>query len=492
MRLATVFFVASVGANYAPPAAQYAPQYKSAPVQYAPPSAPVQYAPASAPAQYAPPPAPAQYAPPAYAAPVDTYAEDSHKYHDQYWDNQQLCTAEFDLTTCLMSCESRKAFFEHERIKECTVKFVKGLCGSLAQTKTGGCDNGDIKLDAENCPKAAFADALLVFNKLTTDLNSALTVSTQVDKWSFITTKLALQAARNNADCVINSFLNYLNQCKTAQLVDAKDSKCVDDYLNHAHCQFAEEDIDGWNLPQLVERYGLDGAEILIKNVQEAYGYREDHDIAGAIHELLVSTAGEDTQGIQFASSQFEYHLKKSSLNVCPENFLSFNENFEATGLRGLPELDVAFHFPAAGTVPYQETEVVTNDDGTVSTQNVGEPEQLDLDPFTDKTIYDECANYFHSTQLMFEAGMTGMGNRCISIDGYGIHFVESGATKELNYELLDGQFTAGTPPQQCYKASWDEAKTCSTHLSEWHMTVSCCKSYETIHNEHSKKNQQP
>jgi len=135
------------------------------------------------------------------------------------------------------------------------------------------------------------------------------------------------------------------------------------------------------------------------------------------------------------------------------------NEYFNDTGSEALPLEAVAFHFPANGTAEYDSREVP-------------------LDPITDHTIYSTCEKYFEATKEIYNASIdTNPGDICVSISGYDLHFIESDKTVPLYYEEID--YTSGS--EQCYKASWDEAKSCSSHLTEWQMSVACCKSYASV-----------
>lgn len=417
----------------------------------------------------------AQYQQPQYGAQVDyqpAYApakpayqkEDPKKHYDQFWDNLELCNAEYDLSSCLLDCDNRVGFFEEQRIAKCTVSFVRGLCGKLAATKSKGCDNGQVKLDADNCPTAAFADAFLVFNKMVADLNTALYLTPSFDSWIFTTIKMAVTTTRNNADCVINSFFNFLNQCATSSYISSNDIQCVEKYLTNETCEFAKEDGDAWNLPLIIERYGLAGTEEVIEKLKHGYGTDRDADIVPALRKVMDSIASQDAHGINFVTTEYNYHSRESSINVCPQLWVPMNELYEASGILGIPIGDVAFHFP--------QNETLTFENATVA-----------ADPITDKTIYDVCEAYFEETKAIIQNGtVPDPGDICVSISDYNLHYIESGLTVPLSFEAINQ--TIGD--DQCYRASWDEAKTCSSHLTEWQMTVSCCKSYGTIqkHNE--------
>ena len=387
-----------------------------------------------------------------------SYEDESKENFDQFWNNLVLCDAEYDLYSCLLDCNDRHTFFNEKRIADCTVKFVSGLCGTLKATKSK-CDNGYIKLDEDNCPTAGFADSLLVFNKMVTDLNSALGVTPSYDPWVYTTIQMAITATRSNADCVITSFFNFLNQCATSNYISSHDIQCVEKHLSDSNCGFAAEDPEGWNLPYLIERYGLAGAEKVISKLKHGYGYKKDEEVIPALQKVLESIADEDAHGIHSVTTAYDYHTTRSSVNVCPQNWISMNENFATDGSEAIPLEAVAFHFPANGTAEFESAEVP-------------------LDPITDHTIYNTCEKYFEATKEIYNASAdVNPGDICVSINGYDLHFIESDQTVPLYYEEID--FTSGS--EQCYKASWDEAKSCSSHLTEWQMSVACCKSYASV-----------
>ena len=289
---------------------------------------------------------------PDYVAPYEepaSYKDDSKEHFDLFWDNLELCHAEYDLASCLLDCNSRNTFFLEQRIADCTVKFVRGLCGKL-QAENKRCDNGYIKLDADNCPTAAFADAFLVFNKMVTDLNSALTITPSFDEWIFTTIKLAVKTTTNNADCVINAFFNFLKQCAASNFISSQDIQCVETYLNDTSCGFYDEEEDGWNLPLLIERYGLAGAEEAIEKLKHGYGTDRDEDVLPALGKVLESIAAQSENGIHFVSTSYDDHLQQASVDVCPTAFVPMNGLYDAEGIIGVPAEAVSFHFPVNGS----------------------------------------------------------------------------------------------------------------------------------------------
>lgn len=428
----------------------------------------VYHAPATAQPQYV--------APSKYEAPVkDTpsYEEVSKTNFDQFWDNMALCDAEYDLDDCLLKAKTAADLIDDQHVADCTTQFVTGLCGKLSTTVTGKCDNGYVSLTTDNCETAAFADAFLVINRMVSGANSILgKPMTSFDTWTFANIKMALEATENNADCVTQSFFNYLNQCASSQYISENDMQCVEDVLTQGECAFAEESGDNWTLPALIEKYGVEGAQKAIDEMKKTYGYTEDEDIVPAMRKVMEGIASDKAHGSRFVSTDYNKHKQEASLTACPWNYLTMNhEHYKADGGEfGLPEDLVTFHFP------------VTKD----PVLNIDEESDAPLDPITDyNTIYDTCEAYFHDTQEVFdrEDETTHLGNRCYSISGYNLHNLESGEDKALSYKKVEGEFASDN--YQCFKATWYEARSCSSHLTQWQMKVACCKSYATVVAEH-------
>jgi len=218
---------------------------------------------------------------------------------------------------------------------------------------------------------------------------------------------------------------------------------------------------EGWNLPHMIERYGLAGADQVVSKLKKGYGYKSDDEVIPALQKVLKTITDEDAHGIHSVSTSYDRFNNRSSVNVCPQNWISMNENYAKDGSESIPIDAVAFHFPDSG-----------------ESVKFGGTTKVALDPLTDKTIYSTCEKYFESTKEIYNSSLkTNPGDICVSINSYNLHFIESDRTLPLYYKSIN--FTSGG--KKCYEAAWDEANPCTSHLTEWRMSVSCCKSYATI-----------
>ncbi|KAF0752004.1 hypothetical protein AaE_006194, partial [Aphanomyces astaci] len=114
---------------------------------------------------------------------------DPKKPFNQFYDNLKLCKAEGDLALCIATSQSRHDCLGDRRVKSCTSQFVTGLCSELATTTTGAYDTGYFKATTDSCVDAALADSLLVYNRMLREVNTALSITTQFDQWTFTAVK---------------------------------------------------------------------------------------------------------------------------------------------------------------------------------------------------------------------------------------------------------------------------------------------------------------
>jgi len=393
--------------------------------------------------------------------------------YEQFWDNLKLCDAELGLSECLIESNSEYDFLYEKRIAQCTIKFVEGFCGQLEYdqveykyTKDGKVrshriiDNGHVYVEEKNCQTTLFADSFLVYQDIIEEINTIIALSPSIEKWTIAKINMALKIIQKNADCTIKSFFNYLNQCAAAHFISDENVQCVKDYLDDDNqCAFAREDEDTWTIPKLVKKYGLFGAEKALNKIKDSYHVSKVSEVMGELRKTLIQ-ASKYKQGLKSIQSTYDTHKQIASLNVCPARFLSLN----ALRIPGLPVHRVNFHFPLSEA----------------------------LDPFYEKSECDKkCEDYFIFTKKKYEAALKKAstanrrkwGSRCFYITGYDIKFLESGRSEPISWNAIKDGTLRGN---QCYKASWHEPESCSSHLTEWVMNVACCKSYHDIIEAHA------
>jgi hypothetical protein len=388
----------------------------------------------------------------------------SKDHFEQYWKNLELCDAEFDLSTCLLDSHDEHDFFREERIAECTLDFVNDFCGALVSNKSR-IDNGHVLVDDVNCQTTVFANSFLIYQQLITNLNSIIGVTPSLERWTVANIALAIQVTRNNADCVINSFFNFLNQCASSNYISDKDMQCLEDYLFDEKCEFATDDVDNWNIPNIVRRYGMYGYEEMIENLKQSYGTTELSQVIPELQRILQDSHSEKAQGLHYMETEYDNNLQLASVNTCPNKYKSMNFEFESTGFEGIAVDEVAFHFPIEQEITFKKTG--------------SEDIMAELDPlYNEEKSLDNCASWFEFTKDHYNQVVNGVGedtvhlsSRCFAIKGYEIMFLESGRSVPLIYDKISNN-------DQCFNVKWKEAQSCSSHLSEWRMTVSCCTSY--------------
>lgn len=467
--IATILSFSIVDGNYVNPApakpAQPAKPVYAAPAQPAQPYYPqrVQRAPYN--------PAPQQYRMTAAPSKAPVFKDPKKQKFDQFWDNLALCDAEYDLKTCLLSSTKRSIFFKEKRIINCMTDFGRGLCKKIETTSNGKCDNGQVTIDKDNCRTAAFANALLVFNQVVSDLNEALRANPNFDQWSFATMKMALAATRSDSDCVTTSFFNYINQCAASKYISNENVQCVDNYLNNYKCSYAKEVGDRWSLPEFLNDIGLIEPSEFVEKMKKSYDTKSDADIYSAVKTLLGNVAEEkNSRQVRAMRYKHDHKLKTASIYTCPNKFKHFNNLYENQIIEGIPESQVAFHFPIDKEIK-----------GTVSGEEVTVP----VDPITNSSeIYDTCETYFDVTRAEWdEYYKTGdkkdkeplkQTNMCFSVSGYELEHVETGKIKPLSWEKVSNY-------DYCFSASWNQVPSCSSHLTRWRMKTACCKSYANV-----------
>lgn len=409
----------------------------------------------------------------ATAAPTPTHdaPEDTQNHFDQYWKNLELCDFNYGLSTCLLGSHDDKQDFLHEDLTlKCTVDAVNDFCGE--QLTTPEIDLGSVHVDEKNCHTSAYASSLLVYQKLITHWNAIVGLTPSVKRMTVTKTHLALQITRSNADCAMDAFFHFLHQASKSNFISEKDMQCLDEHLTDSQCDFAEDVVEDWNLPSLVRRYGLFGYTKMVEQMEESYQVMTD-DAAETTTTAIAAPSWlqelqrmitDDVQGLHVVDTEYDAHTQEASINVCPQNFHSMNSAFAATGIEGTEASLVAFHFPSAENVTFEGQEVA-------------------VDPIYDRAqALDTCHDWFDFSREHFELVETGdlaadhLKSRCFAIKGYDIFFIESNRTEPLSYEHLPELF-AGVD-DKCYKASWKELQSCSSHLTEWRMHLSCCTSY--------------
>ncbi|OQR85114.1 hypothetical protein ACHHYP_12261, partial [Achlya hypogyna] len=303
---------------------------------------------------------------------------DEDNFH-LFYDNLNVCTAENALESCIISSASRADCMSVRRIEQCTTTFVTSLCDELATTTTGSYDNGYVQCTAETCTNAALADSLLVYNRLLSDVNTALAVTPQFDQWSFTTIKLALASTRHHADCVIKAFFNYLGGCAQSSVLPERDLTCLDKALTTSQCEWAYETADGWNLPQFLQKYGSLAFNGVVSSMHDRFGITPT---AHAIDDLLADVTDEATQFVQFVNTEFDYEEQTTSVDVC-----SFAVE-EVDAEDGTNIDAIKFHFPTKRSelveAAYAET---CFDDSEPGKQN----------------LYKTCAKFFDETKKAFK-----------------------------------------------------------------------------------------
>ncbi|KDO18465.1 hypothetical protein SPRG_15343 [Saprolegnia parasitica CBS 223.65] len=471
-----------------------------------------------------------------------TPISDEDRFH-RFYDNLKICKAENALESCIISSASRADCMSATRIKQCTSSFITGLCSDLESTTTKEYDNGYVKCSADTCTDAALADSLLVYNKLLRDVNTALDVTPQFDQWSFTTIKLALASTRNHADCVIKGFLNYLDGCATSSELPKRDLLCLDEALNNGKCEWGRETADGWNLAQFLKTYGQVAFNSVVSSMQHRFGVSNERGIDKAITEVLVSVMQESTQLVQTVNTKYDFTNKVTSVDVCAVTLPAYQLDAEegtdiSTVLFHFAKTEQdAFNSLVYGETVYDnrapdDTTKVNlydkceaffaetkkafvegkgkawtcvpgiafptriNDDGDVECMSTdgknclstGEDceamitatDDASLNPLTCGADHDAkwgSTGYLDTTHWcnLGRRELGNQGDKCFTYSGYSIFFLESGETQDLTLEAITDA------PETCRTASWQEPKSCSSHLTQWQMHVGCCKSYATV-----------
>lgn len=400
------------------------------------------------------------------------YEVNTEDHFDQYWKNLELCDFNYDLSTCLLKSENELDFLGEEITLKCTVQCVKDFCGGLTLTDKSEIDNGSVHVNEKNCQTTSFANSFLVYQKIITDLNSIIGLTPSLERTTVAKTHLALQITRTNADCVINSFFHFLNQCSAESFISEKDMQCVEEYLTDTKCEFAEEAVDNWNIPALVQRYGIHGYNKVIEQMEESYQVTDETRWLKELKRIVSSGAA---QKIHFVDTEYDARTQEAAIQVCPQKFNPINTGGEFIGIDAN---DVAFHFPSDKIVQ------VTKKFEGVMESDVEDPD------YVEEKCLDTCREWFTYSKKdyeMIQAGGQGengvkhLRSRCFAVKGYDIFFIESGRIEPLNFKKQENNFVQGN---LCYKASWKEPQSCSSHLTEWRMHLACCTSYADYHAE--------
>ncbi|KAG9413863.1 hypothetical protein AC1031_013072 [Aphanomyces cochlioides] len=305
------------------------------------------------------------------------------RHFDQFYDNLQYCTAENALEQCIISSDSAKDCLSEKRINTCSTQFVNSLCRNLRSSTTGSYDNGYFKATTTTCTDAALADSILVYERLIIDLVSSVVVTPEFDAWSFATIKLALSSTRNHADCVIKSFLNYLNGCAKSRVLPKKDLKCLDTALNNGKCEWANEGITGLlNLD--LNGLATKDSKFINSALNFAFGILEQG--LTTVSKLFTGTTIQD---LQYVHTDYDFEHGKSSVNVCtltaPWQSLG-NENGASANL-------VKFHLP----LQYKDADTIF-------------PE-LPRETTKKETIYSTCDKYYADTKKKYEDRLADTSN---------------------------------------------------------------------------------
>ncbi|RHY09487.1 hypothetical protein DYB36_000500 [Aphanomyces astaci] len=272
---------------------------------------------------------------------------DPKKPFNQFYDNLKLCKAEGDLALCIATSQSRHDCLGDRRVKSCTSQFVTGLCSELATTTTGAYDTGYFKATTDSCVDAALADSLLVYNRMLREVNTALSITTQFDQWTFTAVKLALASTRNHADCVIKSFFNFLSQSAKSKVLRKQDTECLDKALNNDSCEWAADATDGWNLPSFLKRYGDLAFNQAIKYMKQRFGTSHESQLGHVISDLLEAVKDQETQFVEFINTNYDFTKRTTSVQVCTNTLPAHSVGLTKEGVVVGADADkILFHLP--------------------------------------------------------------------------------------------------------------------------------------------------
>ncbi|ETW00615.1 hypothetical protein H310_07186 [Aphanomyces invadans] len=269
------------------------------------------------------------------------------KPFDQFYDNLKLCKVEGDLALCIATAQSRRDCMSDKRVNKCTSQFVTALCSELATTTTGTYNNGYFSATTDSCVDAALADSLLVYNKLLREVNTALSITTQFDQWTFTTVKLALASTRNHADCVIKSFFNFLTESANNKVLRKQDRQCLDEALNNKNCEWAQDATDGWNLPSFLRRYGNLAFNQAIRYMESRFGSSQKSQLNHAISDLLEAVKDQNTQFVEFINSDYDFTHRTTTVQLCSFVPPSHSVGYQMNGkVVGVDASKIKFHLP--------------------------------------------------------------------------------------------------------------------------------------------------
>lgn len=388
---------------------------------------------------------------------------------DTFYDNVVYCKNENKLEACIISSTSRADCTSEARINTCTTAFVNGLCKDLGTTVTQTYNNGKFHATTSTCVDAGLADSMLVYNKLLREVNTALSVTTAFDEWTFTTIKLALASTRNYADCVTRSFFNYLTGCAKYQVLSKKDVHCLDDALSNGKCEWAYEASDGWNLPQFLKKYGDVAFNKVIKEMKHRWGTTQEYQLEKAIKDLQDDVTDQVTQMVEFVNTDYDFKHSVTSLKACalpiPGFAVDADEGTDADTIR--------FHFPIKVANEYFKKRYAETEYGSKP-----------------KSIYKTCAKYYSDTKKAFNPD-AGKEWTCLKGWNVPIRINEDG---DAECWSIDGEACAWqkdqdsclalinpVPPTPPPPAFLEEGKP-STYSSSTPTTLSCGVQHEHIY----------
>jgi hypothetical protein len=374
-----------------------------------------------------------------YVETVD-YESDIKSKYEQFWTSTEICDNEFYLSSCYIDVENERRFAREKRRTHCVKQFVHKSCGAF-ETEVVDTDETGSEKDIEHhkttgCTTRALSNALMVMSRMNHDIYTDLDIengnkfANRRDLWTLTALKGAIRATTQHSHCVINAFLNYMNQCSADDFISEEDVACLSESME-LDCGVDSEYND----------------EILSIGDHEEQLEQEEGNwhLASILNVLREATDISYAAGRHQVSTHYDYHMKESHLIIQRDDQFDLNDDL------GKDVGGVQFVVPSF------------NDDGKMATKT------------TDSSIYDTCAAFFEKSKADYEASNdenTIISDKCYSVSSWSIIFLEDGNPRNMEWERVDGDKV---------RAKWHDVQGCGTRLTQWNSRIACCKSYTTL-----------
>jgi hypothetical protein len=382
---------------------------------------------------------------------VVDYDSDIKAKFEQFWTSSEICDNEFFLSSCYIDTRSLNKFGRESRKASCVKRFVHKSCEagfetSIAGTASDYSDSSTIKdiqdHKTKGCTTRALSNALMVMSRMNGDIKDGADkydgnkFTNAQDVWTLIKLEAALKSTRQHAHCVINAFLNYMNQCSADDFISEEDMECLSESMQ-LDCGIVEHH-DDTNTDFLGSGSGS------VSPIEQEQGAWH----LGSIFNVLKEAAENlyDYTDIHTIETHYDYHMKESHLTIDR----STSDQFDLISPDGVDRDDVHYVVPSFDA------------DGSMQTN------------MTDASIYDTCSEYFNlgKDEAENSAILSHTSDKCYSVSSWSIIFLEDGNPRNMEWEH------AGTDK---VRAKWNDVQGCGTRLTQWSTRIACCKSYATV-----------